>query len=196
MKELIKKILREEVQRRFVRSNQNIERIIIKHMERIISKSTRIVIPPEDNYGNYAEEWCSGGKVVLESRYYFNSEDSDEEKFFSGYLFVNKEEINFLSQTLQVRKAYVLNVITEWYDEIYATKFGQETGHPELEIDEISETNGYDKCYRIIDTSKLSREEMIGYLDKETGFRRNELEGMSDDKLSSHYRGVFNSRNK
>lgn len=124
MKELIRQILREEVQKRFIKSNPNIERTIIKVMEDLISDSTRIVIPPEDNYGNFNEEWCKGGKVVLEARYYFNDEDTDDEKFYSGSLFVNEEEINFLSKTLQVRKPYILNVITEWYDEKYATKFG------------------------------------------------------------------------
>jgi len=198
MKELIKKILREEVQRRFVRSNQNIERTIVRIMEDLISDSTRIVVPPDENYGNYEEQWCRGGKVVLEARYYFNSDEDDEteEKFYNGSLFVNEEEINFLSQSLQVRKQYVLNVITEWYDEKYATKFGQETGHPELEIDDTDVVDWSHNCYQMIDTSKLSREEMIGYLDKETGYRRNELENMSDDKLTSSYRSVFNSRNR
>jgi len=198
MKELIKKILREEVQRRFVRSNQNIERTIVRIMEDLISDSTRIVVPPDENYGNYEEQWCRGGKVVLEARYYFNSDEDDEteEKFYNGSLFVNEDEINFLSQSLQVRKQYVLNVITEWYDEKYATKFGQETGHPELEIDDTDAVDWSHNCYQMIDTSKLSREEMIGYLDKETGYRRNELENMSDDKLTSSYRSVFNSRNR
>jgi len=198
MKDLIKKILREEVQKRFVRSNQNIERTIIRVMEDLISESTRIVVPPDENYGNYEEQWCRGGKVVLEARYYFNSDEDDEteEKFYNGSLFVNEDEINFLSKSLQVRRAYILNVITEWYDEKYATKFGQETGHPELEIDDTDAVDWSHNCYQMIDTSKLSREEMIGYLDKETGYRRNELEDMSDDKLTSNYRSVFNSRNR
>lgn len=198
MKELIKKILQEEVQRKFVKSSQNIERTIIKVMEDLISESTRIVVPPDENYGNYEEQWCRGGKVVLEARYYFNSDDDNEteEKFYNGSLFVNEDEINFLSKSLQVRRAYILNVITEWYDEKYATKFGQETGHPELEIDDTDAVDWSHNCYQMIDTSKLSREEMIGYLDKETGYRRNELEDMSDGKLTSNYRSVFNSRNR
>ena len=192
MKELIKKILREEVQRKFTKSNPNIERVIIKHMERLISETNRVAVPPEDNYGNYSEEWCKGGKVVLEARYYFSSEDSDEEKFFAGYLFVNDEEINFLSKMLQVRKSYIFNAITEWYDEKYATKFGEETGHPELEIDETSETDSYSKCYEMVNTSNLSREEMINYLDKHTLHKLSELEKLSDDELTSKYRSVYN----
>ena len=195
MKELIKKILREEVQKRFVKSNQNIERVIIKHMEELISETTQIIPPPEDNYGNYGEEWCKGGVAVIEVRYYMFSEDSDEEeKFNSGSLFVDENEINFLSKILQVRKSYVLNVITEWYDDKYATKFGQETGHPEFEIDETIETDSPRKCYQMIDVDSISREEMIDYLDKETLSRRNELEGLPDNKLKSKYRSVYNSR--
>ena len=196
MKELIKKILREEVQRRFVKSNQNIERTIVRVMDDLISESTRILIPPDENYGNYEEQWCRGGKVVLEARYYFNSEDEDEteEKFFAGDLYVNKNEIDFLSKMLQIRKAYILNVITEWYDENYTTKFGQETGHPELEIDETHETDSVHKCYQMIDVDNISREDMIDYLDKETLHRRNQLEELPDNELKMKYRSVYNSR--
>jgi hypothetical protein len=46
----------------------------------------------------------------------------------------------------------------------------------------------------MIDTDKLSREEMIDYLDKETAYRRTEIEGFSSDRLKSTYRSVYNSR--
>ena len=149
MKDLIKKILREEVKKKFTKSNPNFERIIIKQMESLISETNRVVVPPDYNYGNFSEEWCKGDKIIMESRYYFSSEDSDETKFFAGNLYVDEEEIDLLSKMLQVRKSYILNVITEWYDEKYATKFGQETGHPELEIDETYQTNNDRKCHQI-----------------------------------------------
>jgi hypothetical protein len=192
MKELIKKILREEVQKRFRKSNPNNERLIIKHMESLISQTNRVTPPTEENYGNYSEEWCKGDKIIILARYHFSSEDSDEEKFFAGDLYINKEEIDFLSQMLQVRKPYLFNVITEWYDEKYATKFGQETGHPELEIDETHETDNDRKCYKMIDTDNLSREYMIDYLDTNTLFKLSELEKLPDDELKATYRSVYN----
>ena len=192
MKDLIRKILREEVQKRFTKSNPNFERIIIKHMESIISETNRVVVPPDDNYGNYSEEWCKGDKIIMEARYFFSSEDSDEEKFFAGDLYIDKEEIDFLSQMLKVRKYYILNVITEWYDDKYATKFGQETGHPELEIDETHETDNNRKCYKIVDTSNLSREYMIDYIDTNTLYKLSELEKLPDDELERKYRSVYN----
>ena len=192
MKELIKKILREEVQKRFTKSNQNFERLIIKQMETLISETNRVIVPPDDNYGNYSEEWCKGDIIIMEARYFFNSEDSDEEKFFAGDLYVSKEEIDFLSQMLKVRKSFILNVVTEWYDDKYATKFGQETGHPELEIDETHEMDNDRKCYRIVDTSNLSREYMIDYIDTQTLHKASDLEKMDDNELKSTYSRVYN----
>jgi hypothetical protein len=163
-------------------------------MESIISDLKRIVPPPEDNYGNYIEEWCKGGNIVMEARYFFSDEDSDEEKFFAGDLYIDEKEVEFLAKILQVRKTFILNVITEWYDEKYATKFGQEMSHPEFEIDETLTFDNWRKCYQMINTDNLSREEIIDYLDKETLYRRNQLEGLPDNELKSKYRSVYNSR--
>lgn len=77
MKDLIKKILREEVSKRYIKSSSNAESVIIKHMNNVISKTKRIVPPLEENYGLYNEEWCKGNKVILEARYHLD-EDTDE----------------------------------------------------------------------------------------------------------------------
>jgi hypothetical protein len=93
---------------------------------------------------------------------------------------------------LQVRKSFILNVATEWYDEKYATKFGQEIGRPDFEIYEAIETNSPRKCYQMIDTDKLSRDEMIDYLDKHTSSKKSRIEALTDDELRSDYRTVYN----
>ena len=193
MKDLIKRILREEVSRRFIKGGANAEAVIIKHMEKLLSKTSRVVPPSEENYGNFAEEWCKGNEMVIEAKYYMFSEDSDEEKFVDGTLFINKNEVEFLSKMLQVRKVFILNVITEWYDGKYATKFGQETGHPEFEIDETDTYEGeWRKCYQMINTDNLSREYMIDYLDTNTLYKLSELEELPDDELERRYRSVYN----
>ena len=197
MKDLIKRVLQEEISKRFTKGNVDKENFIKKHMEKIISKTTRVTPPPSENYGNYNEEWCKGDKIVMEARYYFGADDDDwtpqeEQKFFAGDLYVDKEIIEFLSKMLLVRKSFILNVITEWYDDKYATKFGQETGHPELEIDETTEMDDWRKCYQMINTNNLSREEMIDYIDDNSGYKRDELEKHSDDELKSEYRSIYN----
>ena len=191
MKDLIKRILREEVSKRFTKGTSNAQSLIIKHMENVISKTTRIILPLDENYGIFNEEWCKGGNVVIEARYHI---DDETDEFFSGDLYVDIKEVEFLSKILQLRKSYILNVITEWYDENYASKFGPEVNHPEFEIFETFENDSPRKCYQMIDVDSISNEEMINYLDKETAYRRDEIEGFSSDKLKSTYRSVYNSR--
>ena len=198
MKDLIKKILREEVSKRFIRGTDTGKSIIVKHMEKIISNTTRVTPPTEENYGNYNEEWCKGDKIIMEARYYFNSDEDDDsdfesgDKFFAGDLYIDKEEIDYLSKMLQVRKTFILNVITEWYDDKYTTKFGQEIGHPEIEIDESHESDSMRKCYQMVNTDNISREYMIDYIDTQTLHKASDLEKMSDDELTSTYRRVYN----
>jgi len=96
---------------------------------------------------------------------------------------------------LQVRKPFILNVVTEWYDENYASKFGPEVNRPEFEIFDTFETDTKSKCYQMINMDNFSREEMINYLDKETSYKRNELEELPEDELKSKYRSIYNARN-
>jgi hypothetical protein len=189
MKDLIKKVLKEEVNRRFTKGTPEMQSFIIKRLEDLLSESTRVIPPFEENYGIHNEEWCKNGKVVIDARYHV---DEDTDEFFSGDLFIDKEVIDFLSKILQVRKSLILNVATEWYDEKYATKFGQEIGRPEFEIYEAMETDSPRKCHQNINTDNLSRDEMINYLDKHTSTRKSSIEDLSDNELQSRYRRVYN----
>jgi hypothetical protein len=46
----------------------------------------------------------------------------------------------------------------------------------------------------MINMDGISRDEMVDYLDKETAYRRKELEELPDNELKSRYRSVYNSR--
>jgi hypothetical protein len=191
MKELIRKVLREEVSRRFTSGTSQKRDFIIKRLEDLLSDATRVIPPLEENYGIHNEEWCKNGKVVMEARYHV---DEDTDEFFSGDLFIDQDVIEFLSKMLQVRKPFILNVVTEWYDENYASKFGPEVNHPEFEIFETFETDAKRKCYQMINMDDISRDEMVDYLDKETAYRRKELEELPDNELKSRYRSIYNAR--
>jgi hypothetical protein len=192
MKDLIRKVLREEVSRRFSSGTSEKRNFIVKQLEDLLSDATRVIPPLEENYGIHNEEWCKNGKVVMEARYHV---DEDTDEFFSGDLFINEDVIEFLSKMLQVRKPFILNVVTEWYDENYASKFGPEVNRPEFEIFETFETDTNRKCYQMINMDNISTEEMIDYLDKETLMRRDEIEQFSSDELKRRYRSVYNARN-
>jgi hypothetical protein len=146
MKDLIRKVLREEVIRRFTKGTPEIQSFIIKQAEELLNSSEYKVIDPNNNYGNYEQEWCKNGSIQIGARYFFSSDDSDEERFFGGTLFVNEKFVEFLSNLLQVRKKFILHTLEEWYDEKYSHKFGIEIGNPDIGVDEVAVSDDDWKC--------------------------------------------------
>lgn len=186
MKELIRKVLREEVSKRFVKGTPEIQSFIIKQAEKLIGDSQRQVLGPNINYGNYAEEWCKNGTAQFVTNYYF-----DDDKFFGATLMVKEEFISFLSKMLQVRERFILNTLEEWYDETYVPKMSQEIGLPELELDEVRTMDNNRKCHKFIEDN-LSRDEMIDYIDKHTSHNTILVKRMSDDELKQTYERAYN----
>ena len=186
MKELIRKVLREEVSKRFVKGTPEIQSFIIKQAEKLIGDSQRQVLGPNINYGNYDEEWCKNGTAQFVTNYYF-----DDDKFFGATLMVKEEFISFLSKMLQVRERFILNTLEEWYDETYVPKMTEEIGHPELELDEVQTMDNNRKCYKFIETN-ISRDEMIDYIDKHTSHNTILVKRMSDDELKQTYERAYN----
>lgn len=186
MKELIRKVLREEVSKRFVKGTPEIQSFIIKQSEKLIGDSQRQVLGPNINYGNYAEEWCKNGTAQFVTNYYF-----DDDKFFGATLMVKEDFISFLSKMLQVRERFILNTLEEWYDETYVPKMTEEIGHPELELDEVRTMDNGRKCHKFIEDN-LSRDEMIDYIDKHTSHNTILVKRMSDDELKQTYERAYN----
>jgi hypothetical protein len=184
MKDLIRKILKEEVQKRYFRGTPIIEMAVIRYMDRLMNGANRVVNEKKVNYGNLRETWCKNGKEFLTAIYYF------EDGVFQGSaLYIDEKIVNHISQLVQARKTYILNVIAEWYDEKYTTKFGQEQNSPELEIEECDVIDFKDKdCpQEIVVPEGITREEMIDYIVSRTSYRENELEELDDEELRNQY---------
>lgn len=156
MKDLIKKILKEEIDRRFAKGTPEIQSFIIKRAESLLKGCDYQMIEPRHNYGNYAEEWCKNGIVQIRASYFFDVDvDTETEdqpgvpEFFGGTLSVNENFIVFLSDLLQVRQKFILHTLEEWYDEKYSHKFGIKIGNPNIGVDDIGISDDDWKCTEI-----------------------------------------------
>ncbi len=184
MKDLIRKILKEEVQKRYFRGTPIIEKAVIRYMDKLMDGANRVVNEKKVNYGNLRETWCKNGKEFLTAIYFF------EDGVFEGSaLYIDEKIVNHISQLVQARKTYILNVIAEWYDDKYVSKFSQEQNSPELEIEECDSLDFKDKnCpQEIVVPEGITREEMIDYIVSRTLYRERELVGLDDEELRNQY---------
>jgi hypothetical protein len=178
----MKYIITEEQYKRLNRSSETLSKAIVKHMNQYISYGERKVTNKTRNYGNLREDWCVDGKEVITAIYFF-----EDGKFNTGTMYVSKELVESLSNLLSIRKLYVLHIILEWYDETMVPKFEQIVGESGLSIDDIDTSDKDHECIpEPVKPEGITDEEMIDFIDKNTGYRRQEI----IDKIESGERDL------
>jgi hypothetical protein len=178
----MKYIITEQQYKRLNKSSETLSKAIVKHMNQYISYGERKVTNKSRNYGNLREDWCVDGKEVITAIYFF-----EDGKFNTGTMYVSKELVESLSNLLSIRKLYVLHIILEWYDEIMVPKFEQIVGESGLSIDDIDTSDKDHECIpEPVKPEGITDEEMIDFIDKNTGYRRQEI----IDKIESGERDL------
>ena len=167
----MKYIITEDQYRKLVKSNESISNFIAKYLNQYIASGKRKITPKSRNYGNLREDWCVGDKETITVIYYFN-----EGRFSQGNLFVSRNLVNTLSEFLSIRKAYVLHVILEWYDETMVPKFEQIVGESGLSIENIDVSNKDHECIpEPVKPEGITDEEMINYIVKNTLYTKEDV---------------------
>ena len=185
----MKYIITEQQYRKLNKSSQSISNVIVKYMNQYISDGKRRITTKPRNYGNLREDWCINGKETITAIY-----DSD-----IGYLVVSKSIVNTLSESLSVRKSYVLNTIVEWYDETMVPKFEQLVGESELSIDEIDTSDSDNECIPEPEKPEgISDEEMIDYIVTHTLYNKKEVieKIESGENLEDFYLHIVDIQNR
>jgi hypothetical protein len=185
----MKYIITENQYSKFVKPEPVVIRTVYKYLNSIFKNSKRTVIPKSRNYGNIGEEYCINGKVVMITQFYYNTdEDSDfVGTHKSGSLFIDESIMDEITSTFKLRKTVVLNIIIDWYVDTYLDKARSEFGDSNLEIDEIHHDKLNYNCLQDVDTSNLSREEMLDFIYNNTLYSKPEKDNISDTELTDLY---------
>ena len=185
----MKYIITENQYSKFVKPEPVVIRTVYKYLNSFFKNSKRTVIPKSRNYGNIGEEYCINGKVVMITQFYYNTdEDSDfVGTHESGSLFIDTSIMNEIISTFKLRKTVVLNIIIDWYFDTYLDKVRSEFSDSNLEIDEIYDDKLNNNCLQDVDTSNVSREEMLDFIYKKTLYSKPEKDNISDTELTDLY---------
>ena len=176
----MKVLLSEGQYNKFFKSGAVLEKGVVEYLNNLMKNTKRKVTPKSRNYGNLREDWCKDGKEIMSVHYYFgemNVEDNEINKnFYDGQIYISEHIVNTISKLFNVRKKFILNVVTEWYDETYAQKFAKEMNEPFLHINDADTLEKEYSCAEDIEVPEnISDEEMIDFIEKNTLYRRDEI---------------------
>ena len=176
LKENIRRIIKEEVNRKYVRSSENLTKQITNYLDKYFSGAKTKI----KNEGYYVScELCVNGDRIISTTFYFGASDDDEDEtpddqFNTGYLFISEDFVKRLSTLLPIKKSYILHIIEEWFEDKYIDMIEKETNVNGIYISEI-ELIKPRKCVFVEIPNNITDEEMIDYIDKHTGYKKDEI---------------------
>ena len=172
MRDIIKKVLKEEDERRrYIKSTDSLRKVITLFLDDYIEDGDRKIGKKSRNYGNLREDWCVNGKEVITAIYYY-----EDGKFYSGSLMVSWTLVEKIKKIFNTRKNFVMNIIEEWYEDVMIPKFEQIVGETGFYFDDVDTFNNDHDCIpEPVKPENITDEEMIEFIVNNTLHRRDDV---------------------
>ena len=172
MRDIIKKVLKEEDERRrYIKSTDSLRKVITLFLDDYIEDGDRKIGKKSRNYGNLTEDWCVKGKEVITTIYYY-----EDGKFYSGTLLVSRTLVEKIMKIFNTRKNFVMNIIEEWYEDVMIPKFEQIVGETGFYFDDVDLYDPAHDCIpEPVKPENITDEEMIEFIVDNTAYRRDEV---------------------
>ena len=172
MRDIIKKVLKEEDERRrYIKSTDSLRKVITLFLDDYIEDGDRKIGKKSRNYGNLREDWCVNGKEVIIAIYYY-----EDGKFYSGSLMISWTLVEKIMKIFNTRKNFVMNIIEEWYEDVMIPKFEQIVGETGFYFDDVDLYDPAHDCIpEPVKPENITDEEMIEFIVDNTAYRRDEV---------------------
>ena len=172
MRDIIKKVLKEEDERRrYIKSTDSLRKVITLFLDDYIEDGDRKIGKKSRNYGNLTEDWCVKGKEVISTIYYY-----EDGKFYSGTLLVSRTLVEKIMKIFNTRKNFVMSIIEEWYEDAMIPKFEQIVGETGFYFDDVDTFNNDHDCIpEPVKPENITDEEMIEFIVNNTLHRRDDV---------------------
>jgi hypothetical protein len=184
MRDIIKKILKEEVNKKYQKPTEKVERLIYNWLNDYFEGSQMYQIKSYEF--SYTFEWCKNGKEIMSVVIDFNNDydawddkrTTNERDFDNGELQIPKEIVNELMSDIPVRRAYLRYVIEEWFDDTYLGEIQNIMKRTDISIDNFTEyPERVETCVPPMTKSDdVNLDDMIDYIVSNTLWRRKDLE--------------------
>jgi len=184
MRNLIKYILKEEVNKKYTKPTPSIEKLIYDWLNNYFDGSQ--MYQNKDHEFSYRFEWCNNGMEIAQVVVDFNHDHNawndnrkiSERDFESGEFWIPKDIINDLQIDIPVRRNYLKYVIEEWFEDTLLEKIQKGLGRNDISINSFSE-HPEKSLVCVPPVSKpegVTDDEMIDFIVKNTLYSRSDLE--------------------
>jgi hypothetical protein len=145
MKNLIKKILLQEVEKKYPKPTPNVEKLIYNWLDNYFDGAKMYQM--KEYEFSYTFEWCNNGMEIARFSVDFNHDydvwddarKTSERDFDNSELWIPKDVMDNLQTDIPVRRNYLRYVIEEWFEDTMIEKIQSELGRNDISINSFSE---------------------------------------------------------
>jgi len=183
MKNLIKKILLQEVEKKYSKPTPNVEKLIYNWLDNYFDGAKMYQM--KDYEFSYTFEWCNNGMEIARFSVDFNHDHdvwddnrkTSERDFDNSELWVPKDIVNDLQTDIPVRRNYLRYVIEEWFEDTMIEKIQSELGRNDISMNSFSEHPEKSQvCVPPVSKPEgVTDDEMIDFIVKNTLWKASDL---------------------
>jgi len=185
LKQTIRRVLREEVSRRYLKPSEKSEKFIL---DRLNSMASGAEIYHVESYKTRHDfEFCKNGKQIMNLALFFEETDDNtptsERQFETSTLVIPTDFAGGILGTFPIRKNYLNYIIEEWFEDTFLSKISNMMGRNDISVEELSFS---DRAYACVPPmtkpDDVTQDDMIDYIMKKTLFKRKDLLKYEDEE--------------
>ncbi len=179
MKQLIRKILKEEINKKFSKPNEQLDSIVYNWLDNYFEGS-QIYKEEYWKYYGFTFQFCKNGREIADLRIEFDDRSPDwgpsdkrptsERSVKEVMLYIYPIMVNELVTDIPIRKNYLLYLIEEWFEDTKLDEIQQGFNRNDLSLDYVSVFESRNKgeiCVPPIQKPEgITMQEMMDYIRK------------------------------
>ena len=190
MRSIIKKILKEEIKKRYNKVTPQLYSIIMKYINLVFKRYTLDHYTEDQTYGDYRVEFCSNGKELG----LFMGTDNNVE------VLIDDKIIDEIGKRFKIRKGLVVEMIGDYIEETYLDEFNSRSKLSLTDVDRVSPYNfkgGLCKSEIIKKIPNYNREQKIEWfksVGRTTGYLDGEIRPIADftdEQLNDYFDDIW-----
>ena len=195
MKQLIRKILKEEINKKFTKPNEKLDSLVYNWLDNYFEGS-QINKNESWKYYSFSFEFCKNGREIADLRVVFDDKSPDwgpsdkrptsERSVKEVMLYIYPIMVNELVTDIPIRKNYLLYLIEEWFEDTKLDEIQKDFNRNDLSLDYVTvfqSKNKGDICVPPIQKPKgVTKQEMMDYIKKTTLYSYKDMEEHEEEE--------------
>jgi len=210
LQENIRRILKEEVNKKYPRPNENVDKSIYNWLTKYF-KNTQIYKEEYWKYYGFTYKFCKNSREIADLRIEFDDRSPDwgpkdkrptsERSVKEIMLYIYPSLVDMMRDIFPVRKNYLIYLIEEWFEDTKLYEIQQEFGRNDFSLDYVSVFESQKRGDICVPPPQkpegVTMQEMMDHIKKNTLFSYQDMEEHEEEEpgwIENLYLGILHKK--